>query len=138
MSTTIPVVRTAPGVAFAVIAPGGFRLLAAIDALTKVLGVDVTITAGTDHHTIGRHPAGEAYDLSVKGMAVPVVLKAKRFLEQTLGERFYVQYEAPLMPNDPQLQAIVVVNADATAPHLHCQVAKGTQYPPATPVGAFA
>lgn len=126
----IPVVRCRPSVRFDVIAPGGFRLLAAIDALTHILATDVIITSGTDSHSAGRHPNGEAYDLSVHGWTVPTILKAKAFLERILGPRFTVLYEVPLRPDDPQLQTIAFLNPDASGAHLHLQVKKATIYPP--------
>lgn len=135
MSTRIPVVRIADRtVAFATIAPGGFRILAALDGLTKVLGFDVVITSGTDSHPAGRHPVGEAYDVSVKGWAVPVIGKAQRYLRQTLGERFTVLYEVPSAPTEPTEAALAFVNGRATGKHLHVQVRKGTTYPPEEPI----
>jgi hypothetical protein len=134
IGTMIPVVRCKPEVAFARIAPAGFRILAALDGASKVLGFDMWITAGTDSHTTGRHVTGEAYDISVKDWSVPILLKVKRYLEQVLGDRFTVLYEVPTTPSDPDLAQIAYVNGDATGPHLHVQVKKGSEYPPSTPV----
>ena len=128
--TRIPVLKTAPGVKFAKIEPAGFRILAALDGLTKVLGFDLTITSGTDSHTTGRHPTGEAYDVSVKGWAVAVIARALSVLRRTLGERFTVLYEVPLTPTDPAEAALAYVNTHATGKHLHIQPKKGTVYPP--------
>lgn len=129
----IPVVRCRGAVRFDVIAPGGFRILAAIDALTQILATDVVITSGTDGHTTGRHPFGEAYDLSVRTWTVPMIVQAKSFLERILGSRFTVLYEVPDRPDDPHLRSIAYVNADASAPHLHIQVKKDSVYPPPEP-----
>lgn len=126
-----PVLRVKPGVRFEVIAPAGFRILAALDGATKTLGFDLWITCGSeDHLPTDPHTKGEAYDLSVRDMTVPIILKAKRYFEQVLGSRFTVLYEVPLVPPDPQLQAIAYVNGDASAPHFHIQRAKGSVYPP--------
>lgn len=130
----IPCLRVGQGVKFDHIAPAGFRILAALDGATKVLSADLEITSGTDSHAAGRHPAGEAYDVSVKGFTVPQVVKVRRFLMQTLGGRFTVLYETPVRPSDPDLLAIAFVNPDATGPHLHLQPVKGTVWPPEEPV----
>lgn len=128
--TVLPVVRVRPGVKFDIIAPAGFRILAAIDSGSKYLGGDLWITSGTDSHAAGRHLTGEAYDVSIKDLPTTVMLKLKRYLEQNLGERFTVLYEVPTLPDDPVLASIAFVNPDATAPHLHIQPRKNTVYPP--------
>lgn len=131
MGAMVPVVRVKDGVQFRCIAPAGFRILAALDATTKVLGFDLWITSGTDSHTAGKHPLGEAYDVSVKDLTGPVLLKTKAFLEQTLGKRFTVLYECPSPPSDPALAAIAWINPEATGAHLHIQLSKlHPDYPP--------
>lgn len=128
---TTPVVRAAPDVTFERIAPAGFRLLAAIDNLSRILSLDVLITCGTNDHPEGDpHTTGEAYDVRVRDWTVPQVLKAITFLRQILGERFTVLYEVPQEPTDPQLKAIAFVNAGASAAHLHLQRKRGTTFPP--------
>lgn len=128
--THIPVLRCKPGVAFDRIAPGGFRILRALDGATLVIGTDLWITSGTDSHATGRHPHGEAYDVSVKNLSIPVILRLRTYLLQVLGQQFTVLYETPTRPDDPALAAIAYVNGDATGPHLHVQVKKGIEYPP--------
>lgn len=127
----VPVLRTKAGVEFARIAPGGFRILAALDRACQVMARDLTITAGTNDHAMGRHVTGEAFDLSVKDLTVPEIVRLKTLLQQVLGARFAVLYEVPSEPADPTLRAIAWVNQDASGPHLHLQVTKGTVYPPA-------
>lgn len=66
------VVRVKPGVQFNVIAPAGFRLLAALDNAALSLGHDLTITSGTDGEHSGSddpHHSGNAYD--VRSQDVP-------------------------------------------------------------------
>lgn len=127
----IPVVRCKPGAKFEVIAPGGFRILAAIDGATSVLGHDLTIAAGTnDHDGISRHNLGEAYDVSVKDFAIGPLEALIRYLSQRLGPRFTVMYETPTRPTDHELAKIATVNPSATGPHLHIQTKKGEVYPP--------
>lgn len=133
LQKAVPVLRVKPGCAFGTIAPGGFRILAAIDNATKILGVDLTITAGTNDHPTGRHATGEAFDLSLKTLTVPQIVKLKTYLEQALGPRFTVLIEAPSLPSDALLAGLVYVNADATGLHCHIQVRKGDVYPPTIP-----
>jgi hypothetical protein len=130
MSDFIPVLRAEADVAFACIAPGGFRILAALDLATKMLGRDLVLTSGTDSHATGRHPVGEAFDVRTKDFDVPTVLRLYRTLTDLLGVRFTVLYEVPIAPSDHMLAKIATVNPHATGPHLHVQVKKGTQYPP--------
>lgn len=124
------VLRCKPGVEFGVIAPGGFRILGALEATARILEQDITITAGTNDHATGRHPFGEAYDVSVSGMAPSAIKKMHRHLQQLLGDGFTVLYEVPVMPQDTDLRSIAYVNADATGPHFHIQVRKASEYPP--------
>lgn len=130
LDALIPTLRTKNGFAWTVYAPGGFRIISALDQATKIIGVDLELTAGTNDHTTGRHPQGEAFDVSLRGLTVPQIIKLQRFLRQILGERFTVLIEAPIAPSDPELAAITVVNPNATALHVHVQVAKGSEFPP--------
>jgi hypothetical protein len=134
----IPVLRCAEGVQFERIAPGGFRILAALDGATKVLGRDLTITSGTDGHTGGKHPTGEAYDVRTRDLLAPQVLRLYDYLQATLGERFTVLYEVPERPDNARLAAIAYLNPAASGPHIHCQIKKGTTYPPADGSGLIA
>lgn len=128
--TSVSVLRCAEGVAFARISPAGFRILAALDHATQVVGRDLIITAGTNDHTSGPHVRGEAYDVRTKDLDVPTILKLKTRLEAMLGMRFTVLYETPFVPTDPDLKRIAYVNGDATGEHLHIQPLKGSTYPP--------
>ena len=130
IAETEPVLRCKPRCAFAIIAPGGFRILAALDAATLMLGRDLVLTAGTNDHTLGRHATGEAIDVSVAGLGGQQIITLHRFLKQRLGRAFTVLYETPRQPREPSLQEIAYVNAKATGDHLHCQVKRGTTFPP--------
>ena len=124
------VTRVRAGVTFDVIAPAGFRLLAAIDRLTTVVPHDVIITSGTDSHTApDPHATGEAYDIGVSGWTPGEILAALLFLQTTLGPAFTVLYEVPRLPLDPALAAVAYVNVKATGPHFHLQRCKGTSWP---------
>ncbi len=129
----IPVLRFKAGVTLKG-TPGGARIIAALDSATLMLGRDLTVTAGTNDHATGRHPDGEAYDLSVAGLTPAQIVNVVTYLRNELGGAFYVQYEDLEVPSDPRLAAITVVNQEATAPHIHAQVRKNTVYPPAEPV----
>lgn len=131
-TSTLSVVRVKPGVKFDRIAPAGFVILALCHAATRVLGIDLTISCGSEGHPLeDPHTSGEAYDLSVAAWTADVVLRVRAFFIETLGPPFTVLYETPSMPSEPRLAAIAVVNPAATAPHLHIQRKKGTIYPPA-------
>lgn len=127
----IPVLRTKSGTQFAKIAPGGFRMLAALDDATLLIQHDLVITAGTNDHTRGRHPLGEAYDVSVAGLFPLQILRLIEYLHERLGPRFTILFEVHTLDGlDPALKPIAFVNDDASGPHLHLQVKKDTTYPP--------
>jgi len=126
----VNVVRHRPAASFDVIAPAGFRLLAALDRTAQQVGVDLMITSGTDSHAAGAHPTGEAYDVSVLGLSAQQIADVRGTLIAILGPLFTVLYEVPKVPSDPTLRPIAYVNVDATGPHLHVQRKKGTIFPP--------
>lgn len=127
------VLRARPSVTFHRIAPAGFRILGALDAVTQVCYTDLEITSGTDSHGLqDPHASGEAYDVSVKGLPDTTVLAIHAFLTARLGPLFTVLYEVPTAPADPALRDIAYVNPKATGPHLHIQRKKGTAFPPVT------
>lgn len=109
------VVRVKDGVKFDKIAPGGFRILAAIDHISYVLNQDLTITSACDGEHSGPndpHHRGEAYDvrshdLSNKDQVLALLNAALPI------DRFYCFIEAPGTDNE----------------HFHLQVKKGTVYP---------
>jgi hypothetical protein len=124
------VVRVKPGVSFDTIAPGGFRILEALNTVARRCARDLEITCGTeDHPADDPHTHGEAYDVSVAALDVPSIVMVRAELIVQLGPAFTVLYESPTKPTDPRLQLIVWLNAGATAPHIHVQVKKGTVYP---------
>jgi hypothetical protein len=111
----IPVVRCKPGVQFTVIAPGGFALLSAIDLTAKEIEHDLTITSACDGTHSGPsdpHHTGNAYDIRVSDLPNPQ--HALETLQVQLGPLFFAWIENAGQPNQ----------------HIHCQVKKGTVYPP--------
>lgn len=108
-------VHTKEGVRFDVIAPAGFRILAAIDQIAQWANITVTITSGTD----GVHPAGGAQDPHYRGEAYDIrthdLPDAHDFLaklQQTLGPLFFAFIEFEGTPNE----------------HLHCQLRNGQTF----------
>jgi len=111
----LPCVRVKDGVEFTMIAPGGFCILAAINATTAFVGRDLTITSACDgiHSGIDDpHHRGEAYD--VRTHDLPDKLAALQQIINLLGEeRFYCFLEDPDSENE----------------HIHCQVRRGIPFP---------
>jgi hypothetical protein len=125
------VVRVKPGVQFTPIAPAGFRILAALDTVARLVARDLEITSGSDSHPpTDVHTLGEAYDISVHDYDAPTIAAIRAGLANQLGALFTVLYETPTRPTDARLQVIAYLNPDATAPHLHVQRRNGTVYPP--------
>jgi hypothetical protein len=110
------VVRIKPGVLFTTIAPGGFRILAAIDFVAEGNAHDLTITSACDGEHSGPndpHHRGEAYDVRTHDLDnKDDVLKQLQF--QLGTESFYAFLEDPGTDNE----------------HIHIQVKKGTVFPP--------
>lgn len=116
----IPCVRVKPGVEFAVIAPGGFVILAAIQRATGFIYHDLTITSGTDGAHSGPddpHHRGEAYD--IRSHDLPDKQAALSNIQGILGPGFFAFLEDAGTENE----------------HIHAQVAKGATYPPAETAG---
>lgn len=125
------VVRHRPGVRFDVIAPAGFRILAALDMAAQDCLVDLMITCGTDSHAMpDPHVTGEAFDVSVHTLSAQQIADVKAHLEDTLGPLFTILYEVPKVPSDPTLRSIAYINVKASGPHFHIQRRKGTVFPP--------
>lgn len=112
------VVLVKDNVLFTKIAPGGFRILSAIDQVAAAYALDLTITSGCDGMHSGPsdpHHRGEAYDLRTHDMTAQQKQDVLDKLMALLGyEHFYGFLESPGTDNE----------------HIHVQVKKGTQYPP--------
>jgi hypothetical protein len=111
------IVTTKPGVEFAVIAPGGFSILSAIQFACMKCAVDLTITSGSDGIHSGPndpHHRGEAYDVRTHDLTPQQKTAVLNAIMTMLGwERFYGFLEAP----------------DSEDEHIHVQVKKGSTYP---------
>src|SRR5271157_3264171 len=96
------VVRVKNGVQFTKIAPGGFRILSALDVVAESLSYDLTITSACDGEHSGPsdpHHRGEAYDVRVHDLLdKDAVLKALKF---ELGDKhFFAFLEDSNAPNE--------------------------------------
>lgn len=104
------------GVAFGKIAPGGFRILSAVDQVAFELGLNLVITSGSDGEHSGPndpHHSGNAYDVRSQGLSTEIKQQVLDKINAKLGERFYGFLE----------------NKDGPNEHFHFQVEKGTTYP---------
>lgn len=111
------VVLVKEGVEFTTIAPGGFRILEAINFCAAVIGMNLTITSACDGEHSGPddpHHRGEAYDLRSHDLLPHQKTTVLDTLQSQLNPaRFYSFLEAPDTENE----------------HIHIQVKKGTTYP---------
>lgn len=112
---SVPCVRVKPGVEFTVIAPGGFHILAGLDATAAFITHDITITSACEGVHSGPndpHPQGKAYD--IRTYDLPDKHAMLKTLMGFLGEdNFYCFLEDPDGPNE----------------HVHAQVRHGVSYP---------
>ena len=112
------IVKVKPGVLFSVIAPAGFRILAAIDLTAAALGLDLTITSACDGKHSGPgdpHHKGEAYDIRTHDLTVVEKVNVLACIMGLLEAGLFFGF----------LEA-----AGTTNEHIHVQRRKGTVYPP--------
>lgn len=112
-------VYTKSGVLFTTIAPGGFRILSAIDQAAASLDENLVITSACDGEHSGPndpHHRGEAYDVRSHDFTDDRKTTILSAIMQTLGSAFYGFLESPGTDNE----------------HFHFQVRKGTTYPDPT------
>jgi hypothetical protein len=111
------VVRVKDGVLFTKIAPGGFRILSALDHVSELCKLDLTITSACDGLHSGLddpHHRGEAYDVRSHDLTPEQKDQVLTEVMAFLGfERFYGFIESAGTANE----------------HFHFQIRKGTQYP---------
>ncbi len=102
-------IKVKDGVQFAVIAPGGFLILQKLKQVSRDIGIDLTITSGTDGEHSGPndpHKRGEAYDIRSHDLISKSSIVY--MLGLRLGPKFYAFLEDPDNSNE----------------HIHVQVAK--------------
>ena len=111
------IVHVKSGVLFTVIAPGGFRMLSAIDQTCAKMGIDLILTSACDGEHSGPndpHHHGEAYDVRSHDFTPEQKADILTNVMDFLGwNSFYGFIEAPGTDNE----------------HFHFQVKKGTTYP---------
>lgn len=111
------VLRVKDGVEFTTIAPGGFRILQALNLTANITGHDLFITSACDGCHSGLldpHHRGEAFDIRTHDFTTDEKLAVLDTLRSQLTPgRFYAFLEAPNTDNE----------------HIHVQVTKGTTYP---------
>lgn len=107
-----------PGVLFTTLAPGGIRIMSAIEQASEKLTCTLRLTSGCDGAHSGPldpHHFGNALDVGSKEFPAPE--QKQRILAQVMQylgwERFYGFLESPGTDNE----------------HFHFQVKKGTTYP---------
>lgn len=111
------VVYVKSGVLFTTIAPGGFRILSAIDQTAAKLGLDFIITSACDGAHSGvsdPHHSGNAYDVRSHDFDVDTKDKILAEIMTILGwDHFYGFLEAPNLDGE----------------HFHFQTKRGTTFP---------
>lgn len=111
------VVLVKSGVSFTRIAPGGFRILSAIDRTTSQLNINLTITSACDGVHSGPddpHHRGEAYDVRSHDLDNELKVVVLKTVMDYLGwNSFYGFIEDSNTDNE----------------HFHFQVKKGTVFP---------
>ena len=111
------VVLVKSNVLFSVIAPGGFRILSAIDRTAAALDCDLVITSACDGLHSGEldpHHRGEAYDIRSHDFSQEQKDRILAQIMTYLGwDRFYGFIESPGTDNE----------------HIHVQTKKGVPYP---------
>lgn len=125
-------VRVKPGVQFNVIAPSGFRILAAVEAVARSLGYDLTITSacdGTHSGPADPHYRGEAYDIRTKDLGPSMKDQVLQLLLLDLCEHSEVLKPVSLGFAAGQFYA-QLENRGHDAEHIHVQLRNGHVYPP--------
>jgi len=111
------VIHYKDGVLFTKIAPAGFRILSAIDQVSKRLALDLVITSACDGEHSGPddpHHRGEAYDVRSHDLTLQEQDDVLDGIMSILGWTNFFGF----------LEAAGTDNA-----HFHFQVKKGTVYP---------
>lgn len=108
------IVKVKAGVQFTRIAPGGFRLLSAIESTARHLELDLTITCACEAHPPNDpHTRGVAFDLRSHDWDAATKDLVVNALRLELGAAFFVFLEDP----------------DGQNEHVHAQVRRGVAYP---------
>jgi hypothetical protein len=98
------------------LAPGGIRILSAVEQAADSLNFDVIVTSARDGKHSGPddpHPKGNALDIHCKGLSEEWKTALLDRIMHYLGYRFFGFIEAKGTDNE----------------HIHVQVTKGTVFP---------
>lgn len=121
------------GVAFSRIAPGGFRILAALDQAALTMGIELTITSACDGIHSGPddpHHRGEAFDVRTHDHSAEENLTVLRLVMEDLTT---TAMDAPMMIDNGLATMMFFGFWEGGATpnsHLHFQVRKGVAYCP--------
>ncbi|MGH9411310.1 MAG: hypothetical protein ACRD1V_17890 [Vicinamibacterales bacterium] len=124
-----------PSAQFTLIAPAGFRLLAAIERAARALGYNVTITSACDGTHSGAndpHHRGCAYDVRTHNL----VDEQKTVLLQTIVDDCRDADEGPSVPLSTLAHSLAsrrffgfVEDFGTANEHIHVQLRQGRTYP---------
>ena len=120
-----------PGVSFDGLQPEGDEIRQALEDVSALIGVDLTITCTTrDHSEADPHTHGYALDVRTLDLTPPQIVQVFRSAWKRLGtEQYTVRFEVKTkdefaaLPAD--LQEIASINDKATTRHIHIQFRKG-------------
>lgn len=125
-------IRVKDGVLFSIIAPGGFRILSALDQCALTMELELTITSaceGTHSSHTDPHCRGEAFDVRSHGHTSSDVQKVLRLVMDDLARS----------PRDEPMRVGAglatmsfygfLENPGEPTEHLHFQCRRGTEYP---------
>jgi len=110
------VVRVKEGVKFDVIAPAGFRLMAVLDTVARLLNRDIIITSGTDglHSGIDDpHHQGRALDIRTK--------------DDPDRQQLVTTIENKLAEINPGKFYVFIEDDGGTNEHIHAQLRHGLE-----------
>lgn len=124
--------RVKPGVLFTWIAPGGFRILGALDQTALSLGLELTITSACDGEHSGPddpHHRGEAFDVRVHDLEPEEI---QRVLTMVMDDLSLSVHDGPLRSSGglaTQCFFGFLEDPGSDNMHLHFQTRRGVAYP---------
>lgn len=126
------VLKVKPGVEFTLIAPAGFRLLGALEATARGIGLDLTITSACDGEHSGPtdpHHKGEAYDVRSKGLPLLTIEMLIHHAILALCDEGEVPVAASRTSYTTNHFFGFLEQAGTANEHLHFQRRRNTVYP---------
>lgn len=124
------VILVKAGARFDVIDPAGFRLLGALDRVSRSLPYDLTITCGTDSHpTTDPHTLGRAYDIRTHDLTD---VQKQFLLRAVLLDLQNGDHDAPIAVSGGLATTHFfgwIEHPGEITEHCHIQQRKGTTFP---------